>query len=398
MRDVAQAAVKPALLRGTRRVVIKIGSSVLADEDGLDRSALGRLAGEIAKVHALELVTTVVSSGAIAAGRSLLGGGQPRSIPERQATASVGQIALMSAYQQAFAEHGITVAQILLDAEDLANRHRYLNAEHAVATLHARGILPIVNENDTVSIDELKFGDNDNLSALVASLVGADLLIMLSDVGGLFTGNPKNDPAARRVAVVERVDATHLDMASGGSRLGTGGMRSKLLAARKAAAAGIATVIADGREPNTLPQVLDPGADVGTLVLPQTDRLARRKHWIAYTLKPKGSLHCDAGAVTAVSARGRSLLPSGVLRVTGQFEAGDCVTLVGPDGEEFARGLVSYRSQEAASIAGKRSTEVEEILGYKMGDAVVHRDDLVVTGSAAQQAEPASASRPRGVS
>jgi len=379
MAELRQAEVKTGVLRRLRHLVVKLGSSVLADASGLDASRLGRLAAEIAAIHARGLTVTVVSSGAIAAGRTMLGGAAPRSIPERQATASVGQILLMAEWQKAFAAHGIVVAQILLDAEDLASRRRYLNAEHALATLHAHRVVPIVNENDTVSVDELKFGDNDNLSALVASLVGADLLVMLSDVGGLYTANPATDPDALRIAVLERIDAATLELASGGSALGTGGMRSKLLAARKAAAAGIVAVIADGKRPGTLADVLDPRGDAGTLVLPVADRLARRKHWIAYTVKPKGTLRCDAGAVSAVCSRGRSLLPSGVVEVSGRFESGDCVRLVGPDGEEFARGLVSYRSTEAASIAGRRSGEVEQVLGYKMGDAIVHRNDLVIT-------------------
>ncbi len=388
-----QREVKAGLLRRLRHVVVKIGSSVIANEQGLERSELARLAAEMAEVHRRGLAVTGVSSGAIAAGRPILGGPAPRSIPERQAAASVGQIQLMAEWQRAFAAHGIVVAQILLDADDLANRGRYLNAEHALATLHARRVVPIVNENDTVSVDELKFGDNDNLSALVASLVGADLLVMLSDVDGLFSANPTTYPDARRIPLVERVEPATLELATGGGRLGTGGMRSKLAAARKASAAGIAVVIANGRRPGTLAQALDPEADAGTLFLPSVDRLARRKHWIAYTVKPRGVLHCDAGAVAAVCLRGRSLLPSGVVQVSGRFEPGDCVALVGPDGEEFARGLVSYRSSEAARIAGKRSAEVEEILGYKMGDAMVHRNDLVVLVREAPQGAAAEGRR-----
>jgi glutamate 5-kinase len=390
--ELRQSDVKPALLRRVRNVVVKMGSSLLAGPGGLDPAALARLAADIAAIHASDAAVTVVSSGAIAAGRSILGGAAPRTIPERQATASVGQIQLMAEWQKAFAAHGIVVAQILLDADDLADRGRYLNAAHALETLHERRALPIVNENDTVSVDELKFGDNDNLSALVASLVGADLLVILSDVGGLHTANPATNPDARRIPVLERIDHATLDLASGGNALGTGGMRSKLLAARKAAAAGIAAVIVDGRAAGTLGDVLDPRGDVGTLVLPLADRLARRKHWIAFTVKPKGTLRCDAGAVAAVAERGRSLLPSGVTEVSGRFESGDCVRLVGPDGQEFARGLVSYRASEAASIAGRRSGEVEQILGYKMGDAIVHRNDLVVTladGSARSEARSA---------
>ena len=296
MAELRQADVKTAVLRRLRHVVVKLGSSVLADSSGLAAGELARLAAEIAAIHARGLTVTVVSSGAIAAGRSILGGTAPRSIPERQATASVGQILLMAEWQKAFAAHGIVVAQILLDAEDLASRRRYLNAEHALATLHARRALPIVNENDTVSVDELKFGDNDNLSALVASLVGADLLVMLSDVGGLFTANPTTNPDARRIPVLERIDAATLELASGGSMLGTGGMRSKLLAARKAAAAGITAVIADGKRPGTLADVLDPRG--------------RRRHHGAAARRPPGAaqaldrLHGEAEGQSALR-RGR---------------------------------------------------------------------------------------------
>ncbi|MFM7143494.1 MAG: glutamate 5-kinase, partial [Alphaproteobacteria bacterium] len=257
MAETSQAARKPAILDRLRRVVIKVGSAVVADDRGLDARQLDRLAAEIAGLHAGGLAVTVVTSGAIAAGRSILGIAAPRSIPERQATAAVGQILLMSEWRRAFAAHGITVAQILLDADDLADRRRWLNAEHAVAALHAGRIVPIVNENDTVAVDELKFGDNDALSALVANLVAADLLVVLSDVAGLYDANPKVEPSARRIPVVPRVDDDLLALASGGGTLGTGGMRSKLAAAHKAAEAGIATVVADGRSPGTLARVLD---------------------------------------------------------------------------------------------------------------------------------------------
>jgi glutamate 5-kinase len=368
-----------ALVARVRSAVVKIGSSVLADEGGLSAPTLERLADEIAAVRAREIAVTVVTSGAIAAGRSVLGGGRPRSIPERQAAASVGQILLMSEYQRVFAARGITVAQILVDAEDLASRHRYLNAAHTISALHRGGILPIVNENDTVAVDELKFGDNDNLSALVAGLVGADLLVLLSDVAGLYESDPRRDPEARRIALLRRVDAEALArVGDDGTSFGTGGMRSKLIAAQKAAHSGIATVIADGRAAGTLARVLDPEGEEGTFVLPNADRLARRKHWIAFSLKPRGTLRCDAGAAAAVRQKGRSLLPSGVTTVEGRFVAGDCVRLVDPDGAEFARGLSTYGAEEAARIAGKRSDEVERVLGYKMGDALVHRDDLVI--------------------
>jgi glutamate 5-kinase len=379
MLDEGRIDRKASVLADLSQVVVKIGSGVLADANGLDASVIARIASEVAEMRARGLAVTIVSSGAIAAGRRVLGG-KPRSIPERQAAAAVGQIDLMSRWRDAFAQHGLAVAQILLDAADLADRQRYLNAEHTLATLQQKGIIPIVNENDTVAVDELKFGDNDNLSALVAILVGAGLLVILSDVDALFTANPTTNPEARRVSVLDEVDDAALGMTGeDAGTLGTGGMRSKLLAARKAAAGGIPTIIAGGRTAGILPRVLEASSDVGTLVLPGADRLAKRKHWIAYALPPRGELHCDAGAAAAVRGGGRSLLPSGVVSVSGQFAAGDCVRLLDPEGREFGRGLSSYHAAEATRIAGRRSAEVESLLGYSLGDAVVHREDLVLT-------------------
>lgn len=380
-----------AALGRIRRVVVKVGSSVLANERGLATKELTRLAREIARLRSAGLSITVVSSGAIAAGRTVLGGDRPKTIPQRQAAASVGQIRLMAEYDRAFSAEGVTVAQILLDAEDLASRHRYLNAEHAISALHRGGVLPIVNENDTVAVDELKFGDNDNLSALVASLVGADLLVLLSDVPGLFETDPRENPDAALIPVLSRVDAKAFGRAGDeAGTLGTGGMRSKLMAAKKAASAGIATVIADGRRPGTLERILDATVDEGTLVLPSADPVARRKHWIAFSMKPRGVIVCDDGATKAVRERGRSLLPSGVTRVDGRFRRGDCVSLVNATGDEFARGLAAYGAEEAGRIAGKRSPQVISILGYALGAELVHRDDLVLL-----DAESAGPKRPR---
>ncbi len=377
-----------AALGRLRRVVVKIGSSVLANEKGLAIEELARLADEIGQLKARGLSVTIVSSGALAAGRTVLGGGRPRTMPQRQAAASVGQIRLMAEYDRAFSAQGITVAQILLDAEDLASRHRYLNAEHAISALHRGGVLPIVNENDTVAVDELMFGDNDNLSALVANLVGADLLILLSDVPGLFESDPRVDKHAKLIPMLPKIDAKVFARAGGDAgALGTGGMKSKLQAAKKAASAGIATVIADGRVPGTLARVLDVDIDEGTLVLPSADPVARRKHWIAFSMKPRGSLHCDAGAATAVCERGRSLLPTGVTQVEGRFRRGDCISLLDPTGHEFARGLAVYGAEEATQIAGKRSQQVGGILGYELGAALVHRDDLVLLDTDATTAD-----------
>jgi glutamate 5-kinase len=365
------------------RVVIKIGSSLLADDEGLRRPQIRRFAHEIAGLRRAGTAVTLVSSGAIAAGRTRIATPARPTIPERQAAAAVGQIHLMTAYETAFARHKIPVAQILLDADDHANRHRFLNATHALDMLHSHGVLPIVNENDTVSVDELKFGDNDHLSAMVASLVSADVLVILSDVDGVYTADPGADAAATRIPLIRRVDAPLLARTRGGrSRFGTGGMESKLLAARKAASAGIPTIIADGRTKGAIARALDPDQDEGTLVLPVADRLGRRKHWIAFSIKTRGILHIDEGAVRAVRDRGRSLLPSGITAVEGRFEAGDCVSIVDPAGTEIARGLCSYGAREAGEILGHRSSEVQGILGYRMGSAVVHRNDLVVLDGA----------------
>ncbi|MGH7895344.1 MAG: glutamate 5-kinase, partial [Candidatus Binatia bacterium] len=263
---------------------------------------------------------------------------------------------------------------------DLADRRRYLNARHTLRTLLDLGVVPIVNENDTVAVEELNFGDNDNLSALTATLVEADLLVILSDVDGLYTADPRVDRRATRIGLA-RADDPALAGIAGPSRsgVGTGGMASKLAAARTAAAAGIATVIADGSHAHTLARIFDADADVGTLLVADGDALGHRKHWIAHTLKPQGTLHLDAGAVRALAQNGRSLLPSGVRAVDGRFDVGDCVRCVGPDGHEVARGLVTYGAADLERILGAHTREITARLGYKGSDEVIHRDDLVVT-------------------
>jgi glutamate 5-kinase len=291
----------------------------------------------------------------------------------------VGQIGLMAAYERAFAGHERQVAQVLLTHADLADRRRYLNARHTLRTLLDLGVVPVVNENDTVAVEELRFGDNDNLSALTAALVEADVLIMLSDVEGLYTHDPRLDPDATLVRVARADDGVVL-RAAGPARsgVGTGGMASKLAAARKAAAAGIPTLIADGTREGILAALFDATTEAGTLLLAEGDPLTRRKHWIAYTLKPAGALHVDEGAERALAKGGRSLLPSGVRAVDGGFGVGDCVRCVGPDGREFARGLVNYTAAELEKIKGAQTRDIERLLGYKGSDEVIHRDDLVL--------------------
>jgi len=379
-----QRAHKQALVARARRVVVKIGSNVLAGDGGLREERLGALAREIAALVAGGRQVVVVTSGAVAAGAARLGRvGGARGIEWRQAAAALGQIGLMAAYERAFAAHERQVAQVLLTHADLANRRRYLNARHTLRALLDLGVVPIVNENDTVAVEELKFGDNDNLSALTAALVEADLLVILSDVAGLHTRDPRVDNAAPVVRVTRADDATML-RAAGPSRsqVGTGGMASKVAAAGKAAAAGIPTFIADGTADGVLAGVFDAAAESGTLVLPDGDRLGRRKHWIAYTLKPAGTLHVDEGAERALARGGRSLLPSGVARVEGGFGVGDCVRCVGPTGREFARGLVNYTAAEMERIKGVHTREIEQLLGYKGSDEVIHRDDLTLLAPA----------------
>jgi glutamate 5-kinase len=377
-----QLARKRALLPRVRRAVIKIGSSILSGPDGLDRARIGSLVGEIAALRRRPYEIVLVSSGAVAAGMTRLGlRERPSTVPARQAAAAVGQIRLMALYDECFSTHAQAVAQILLTHDDLANRRRYINARHTFEELLQAGVLPIVNENDTVAVEEVQFnfGDNDNLSALVATLVGADLLVILSDVAGLFTADPRLDPDARLVPLVEEVARDVKGYAGKGSGpLGKGGMASKLQAARKANEAGIACVVADGLSAGVLPQVFDPDHSVGTLFCPAGDRLTRRKHWIAHALKPAGTVVVDQGAYEAIQRGGRSLLPRGITAVTGSFGAGDCVSCVNPAGDEFARGLVNYSSAELQRIKGLHSSAIEATLQYKVSDEVIHRDDLVL--------------------
>jgi glutamate 5-kinase len=326
----------------------------------------------VAALRAERRSVVIVSSGAIALGRQRLAlPKRPNEMALLQACASVGQSALMRAWEEAFAPHGAPVAQILLTHADLADRERYLNARNAIDALLEVGAVPVINENDSVSVDEIKFGDNDQLAAMVATLTGADLLVLLTDVEGLL------DASKVRVSIVEDASAATAMVEAGASDVGTGGMSSKLEAARRATLRGIPSVIADARDPDVLRRVLA-GEDVGTLFTPQGTRLASRKHWIAYTLRPRGTLIIDAGAAKALSSGGRSLLPAGIVGVRGDFSAGDAVTLVDPNGREVARGLARYATRDVAKLAGAPTKDIAEILGFHGGDEVVHRDDLVV--------------------
>ena len=375
MADLRRKYVRPA-----KRVVVKIGSRILSSERGLHARRIGRLVRELAGLNDQGKKLVIVSSGAIASGMSRLGlTKRPTDLPQEQALAAVGQIRLMALYENSFAGYQKQVAQVLLTHEDLANRKRYLNAKHTLKTLLDWNIIPIVNENDTVAVDEMKFGDNDQLSALVATLMEMDLLVILSDVDGLFDRDPRSNEDARLVPVV--TDLAAAKMAAQDTRpsdLGRGGMFSKLCAAEQASHAGIPTIIANGREREVLGGLFDGTRESGTLVLPEENRLTSRKHWILYNLTPSGEVIVDNGACAAVTVKGKSLLPSGVREIRGSFGAGDCVRCVDDTGREFARGLVNYSAQELRKIKGSHSGKIEAILGYKAYDEIIHRDDLVV--------------------
>ena len=365
-----------------RRVVVKVGSRLLAEPGGgLVAGRVQSLAAGVAAIRAKGTEVVVVSSGAIACGWPRLGlTARPRTLPELQAAAAAGQSALMRAWEDALATHGATAAQVLLTHADVASRRRYLNARDAFVALLSLGAVPVVNENDTVAVAEIRFGDNDNLSADVAELVSADLLVLLTDIDGLHRADPRLDPAAERIPLVRDIETEALPVAGGaGSPLGTGGMVTKVQAARKATGSGVEVVICDGRTPDALPRAVG-GESVGTrfLALPRERRIAARKRWIAFTLKPEGTLVVDDGARVALASGTKSLLPSGVRSVDGSFRRGSAVRCVDPSGNEFARGLVAYDADDARAIAGRKSSEIETRLGFTFGDALVHKDDLVL--------------------
>jgi glutamate 5-kinase len=381
--DLGSAKARTIRERVTRvsRIVVKVGSGVLTGGAArVDIDHMAHLAEEIGRIRAGDLRRDVVlvSSGAVATGLERLGYAVRKpGLAAKQAAAAVGQPHLMGRWERAFAPSKIAVAQVLLTHADLASRRRFLNARHTFNELLAEDVLPIVNENDTVSVEEIQFGDNDRLAALVTSVVEADLLVLLTDVDGLFDRDPKQ-PGAERVALVENVSEDTLRAAGGaGSAVGTGGMRSKVDAARTAALSGVPTIIANGRTRGSLTRVFA-AEDVGTLFLPRPSPLPLRKHWIAYTLKPLGALVVDAGASRALRSGGKSLLPAGIVEVQGEFDVGDPVSVVGTDGREIARGLASYGARELERIRGLASTEIERVLGYRYDDEAIHRDDLVL--------------------
>ena len=371
---------RKALISRVKRVVIKIGSSVLTNEYGeLSEGVFGQIAKEVSGVKSRGIEPILVSSGAIAAGmKKLRLGDKPRDISMKQAIAACGQSTLIWYYEKAFSGFGERVAQILLTHDGLSVRKRFLNARKTLFTLLRMGVIPVINENDTVAFEEIMFGDNDNLAALVTSLVEADLLILLSDIDGLYDKNPRNHADADLISVIEEIDERVEEIA--GETLGkttTGGMRTKIEASRTAAAFGVPTIISNGKKPNSLSEIFS-GKEIGTLFLPARERIKGRKHWIAFTLKPVGEVVIDEGAKRAISSSGKSLLPAGVKAVRGVFDLGELIRCVDERGTEVARGLTSYDSDEIRRIVGAKTSEIEKILGYKYGDEIIHRDDLVI--------------------
>jgi glutamate 5-kinase len=362
-----------------KRLVIKIGSNILASaEQGLNIKIVHSLTKDISEVVDKGYEAVVVSSGAIATGLKKLGLKEiPKDIKRKQAAAAIGQSSLMWAYEHSFADFNKKAAQVLLTRDDITNRIRYINAKNTLLALISYGVIPIINENDTVAVDEIKFGDNDMLAALVANLVEADILVMLSDVDGLYTKDPKNKDA-ELIENVEEITPDIEKLAEGrGSAVSTGGMYSKLLAARQANNHGIPVVIMSGKKSRLLTRLFS-GEKVGTYFKPKKERLSSKKGWIAYGLKSKGVIHLDDGAVNVLTTQGKSLLPSGITKIEGHFNIGDAVSCVSKEGKKIAKGLTNYSSKDLERIKGKKTSEIEKILGYKYSDEVIHRDNLVV--------------------
>ncbi len=360
--------------------MVKLGSNVLTTPAWkLDRNVFTDISRTIAKAKKKKGDFILVSSGAIAAGMGKLGFAErPRLIPLEQAAAAIGQISLMALYQRLFGYLGCTVAQVLLTHSDLNDRRRFLNARHALNSLLDFGVIPIINENDSTVVDEIRFGDNDHLSALVTNLVQADLLIIMTDIDGLYDRDPKTCTGAQLIPMVENVTAGIEELAGGTkSNISRGGMATKIAAAKTAAHFGVPTIIANGKTPENLDKILQ-GKEIGTLVLPEKNKLTSRKHWIAFTLKPQGEIIVDDGAREALLEKGKSLLPSGIVRVYGDFDAGEAVSCCDRNRVEFARGLSRYGASDVIKIKGCKTADIKRVLGRCPAQEVINRDDLVV--------------------
>ncbi|NLA88956.1 MAG: glutamate 5-kinase [Alcaligenaceae bacterium] len=369
-----------ALVKDAKRIVIKIGSSLLTnDGKGIDNAAIARWAEQIAHLHKQGQQVILVSSGAIAEGMARLNWRKrPKIVSQLQAAAAVGQIALAQAYETAFNQYGIQTAQVLLTHDDLADRHRYLNARSALNTLLELNVIPIINENDTVITKEIQLGDNDTLGALVANLLEAEVYVILTDQEGLYDSDPRKNKEAKFIHRAEAGDPALEQMAGGaGTHVGTGGMLTKILAAKRAARSGAHTIIASGRVDNLLPR-LSEGESIGTELYAKIPILSARKQWLAAHLHVSGYLVLDAGAINALTRQGKSLLPIGVTEVRGNFERGDLVACIDKDGNEYARGLISYAADDARKIIGKPSSQIGKILGAVTDIDLIHRDNMII--------------------
>lgn len=365
----------------SRRWVVKVGSALLTNDGrGLDYEAIGRWVEQIADLRRNGVEVVLVSSGAVAEGMKRLGWTKrPHALYELQAAAAVGQMGLVQAYESRFKQFGLHTAQVLLTHDDLADRQRYLNARSTLRALLRLGVVPVVNENDTVAVEEIRFGDNDTLAALVSNLVEADLLVILTDQAGMFDRDPRQDPNAQLIHEARAGDPELERMAGGGGgALGRGGMLTKVRAAARAARSGTATIIAWGREPRVLARIAEGEEEIGTLLVSARGPVAARKQWLAGQLQLRGRLILDRGAVRVLREAGRSLLPIGVTAIEGDFDRGEVVVCVDPDGKEVARGLVNYSAEEARRIMRQPSDRIEELLGYVDEPELVHRDNLVL--------------------
>ncbi len=363
-----------------KRIVVKVGTSSVAHATGKPNLfKIESLVRQLADLYNMGKEIILVTSGAIGTGAGKLGlPGRPRTIPEKQAAAAVGQGVLMHIYEKLFAEYGVTVGQVLLTREDFSDRKRFLNARNSLHAMLQFGVIPVINENDTVAVDEIKLGDNDNLSALVATLIDAELLVLLSDIDGLFTADPRKEKSAQLIRDVTEM-TPEIEALSGGagSRLGTGGMATKIQAARIAMHSGTVTVITNMEEKSIIRRVIE-GETVGTVFWPCANKMENKKRWIAFSSSICGKIFVDEGAARALVKQGKSLLPSGITRVEGSFDIGNTVVIAGPDGTEIARGIVSYSSEDIERIKGAQTRDIARILGHKDYDEVVHRNNLAL--------------------
>ncbi len=368
-------------ITSSKRVVVKIGSNVLTEDHGLNLKVIGSISRQISLLMDKGIEVIFVSSGAMASGLRKIGlKKRPDEIPKRQAVAAVGQAGLIMEYEKAFEKFDKKVAQILLTSEDLSNRKRYLNARNTIYTLLSWKIVPIINENDTVAVEEIKFGDNDNLAAMIAILMDADVLVTLTDIEGLYTKDPRNNPDAELIPVVNTIKKSIEKMAGSiPGTLGTGGMLTKIRAAKKVTAAGIPMIIAKGEKPGILTRLFE-GEDHGTFFVPGKERLSRKKCWLAFSLKPQGIIIIDDGAVNAIVEKGKSLLPGGIIKVKGEFGKGSPVEFSNADNEVIGVGLVNYSAADIKKIMGLKTSRIKEKLGHKPYDEVIHRDNLALTG------------------